>query len=78
MHTTFERLRAVIVDTLSVEESQVQLSSHYQNELGCDSLDLAELQFQTEKAFGVDIPDAIAERQQTVQETVTYLDSIRK
>jgi acyl carrier protein len=78
MNTTFERLRAVMVETLGIEESQVQLSSHYQNELGCDSLDLAELQFQTEKAFGVDIPDAIAESQQTVQETVTYLDSLRK
>jgi acyl carrier protein len=78
MNTTFERLRAVIADTLSIEEDQVQLTSHYQNELGCDSLDLAELQFQTEKEFKVDIPDAIAESQQTVQATVTYLDSLRK
>ena len=78
MNATFERLRAVIIDTLGIEENQVQLTSHYQNELKCDSLDLAELQFQTEKAFGIVIPDAIAESQQTVQETVTYLDSLRK
>ena len=74
--TTFPRLRAVIVDTLSLEENQVQLSSNYVNELGCDSLDLAELQFQTEKAFGIEIPDAVAEKQLTVQATVDYLDSV--
>ena len=74
--TTFQRLRTVLADTLGVAESQILLSSHYVNELGCDSLDLAELQFQTEKAFGIGIPDALAEQQQTVQDRVTYLVSV--
>jgi acyl carrier protein len=53
------------------------LTSNYVNDLGRDSLDLVELQQNTEQAFQVEISDADAEQQKTVQDTVTYLDKVR-
>ena len=69
----FDRLRAVIATTLSIDEAQIQLPTQYIADLDCDSLDLVELQQNTEQEFNIDIPDAEAAQQKTVQDTVTYI-----
>jgi acyl carrier protein len=74
--TVFQRLQVVIVETLGVDVTEVVPNASYVNDLGADSLDLVELQQNTEQAFQVEIPDADAEQQKKVQDTVNYLNKV--
>ena len=51
------RVKAIIVDKLGVEESEVTETASFTNDLGADSLDTVELIMEFEKEFGISIPD---------------------
>ena len=67
------RVKAIIVDKLGVDESEVTLESSFTNDLGADSLDTVELIMEFEKEFGIAIPDDQAENIATVGDAVTYI-----
>ncbi|PYR72704.1 MAG: acyl carrier protein [Acidobacteria bacterium] len=54
----FPKLRAMIADSLAVDEAGVTLQSRLIDDLGADSLDFVDLVFAIEKAFGVKIREA--------------------
>ena len=56
------RVKAIIVDKLGVEESEVTETASFTNDLGADSLDTVELIMEFEKEFGISIPDDQAEK----------------
>ena len=56
------RVKAIIVDKLGVEESEVTNEASFTNDLGADSLDTVELIMEFEKEFGISIPDDQAEK----------------
>ena len=68
-----EKVIAIIVDKLGVDESEVTLESSFTNDLGADSLDTVELIMEFEKEFGIAIPDDQAENIATVGDAVTYI-----
>lgn len=70
----FERVKKVIVDQLSVDEAQVTPNASFQQDLGADSLDTVELVMAFEEEFGTEIPDEEAEKIQTVQDAVSYIE----
>ena len=49
------RVKAIIVDKLGVEESEVTNEASFTNDLGADSLDTVELIMEFEKEFGISI-----------------------
>ena len=57
MSEVAERVKAIIVDKLSVEETEVTNEASFTNDLGADSLDTVELIMEFEKEFGISIPD---------------------
>ena len=61
------RVKAIIVDKLGVEESEVTTEASFTNDLGADSLDTVELIMEFEKEFGISIPDDQAEKIGTVE-----------
>ncbi len=75
MSNTFERVKKVVVEQLSVEEDQVTMEASFTADLGADSLDTVELVMAFEDEFGVEIPDEEAEKIATVQDAVKYIDS---
>ena len=70
-----ERVKAIIVDKLSVEESEVTNEASFTNDLGADSLDTVELIMEFEKEFGVSIPDDQAEKIGTVGDAISYIEN---
>ena len=66
----FEKIKAIIADTLSVDEDKITLEASLADDLGADSLDTVELIIEFEKRFGVSIPDEDAEKIQTVGDAV--------
>ncbi|MBR3860036.1 MAG: acyl carrier protein [Bacteroidaceae bacterium] len=67
------RVKAIIVDKLGVDESEVTPAASFTNDLGADSLDTVELIMELEKEFGISIPDDQAEKISTVQDAVDYI-----
>ena len=65
----------IIVDKLGVKESEVVAEESFTAHLGADSLDQVELIMEFEKAFDLQIPDADAEKIQTVGDAISYIES---
>ena len=72
------RVKAIIVDKLVIEESEVTETASFTNDLGADSLDTVELIMEFEKEFGISIPDDQAEKIGTVQDAVAYIEEHAK
>ena len=72
---TFDKVRDIVVDQLGVEADEVNIDSTFIDDLGADSLDIVELIMAFEEEFGFEIPDEEAEKIQTVQDAVNYIDS---
>ena len=68
------KVKAIIVDKLGVEESQVTNEASFTNDLGADSLDTVELIMDFEKEFGISIPDDKAEKIGTVGDAIAYIE----
>lgn len=78
--TIFERIRAIVVEQLGVEEDRVQPESSFAEDLDADSLDLVELIMSFEEEFKDDvgeleITDEEAEKLRTVKDAVDFLKS---
>jgi acyl carrier protein len=71
----FERVREVLAERLSVEESDITEEANFQEDLGADSLDLVEMIMELEDQFGIKIPDEDAQQIQTVGQAVEYVTS---
>ncbi len=76
--TTFERVKKVIVEQLDVSEDEVQPQASFVDDLGADSLDVVELVMGLEEEFEIEIPDEDAEKIQTVQDAVNYIEQKTK
>ena len=68
-----ERVVAIIVDKLGVDQGEVTPEASFTNDLGADSLDTVELIMEFEKEFNIAIPDDQAENIATVGEAIKYI-----
>ncbi|MCY4570400.1 MAG: acyl carrier protein [Candidatus Poribacteria bacterium] len=74
MATNQERLIEIIAKQLGVEEDNVTPDASFMEDLGADSLDTVELVMALEEEFDIEIPDSDAEKIQTVQDALSYLN----
>jgi acyl carrier protein len=72
------RVKAIIVDKLGVDETEVTPEANFTNDLGADSLDTVELIMEFEKEFNIAIPDDQAEKITTVGQAVEYIKNNQK
>jgi len=72
---TFEKVKEIIVNTLSCDEAKVELGASLTEDLGADSLDAVELNMSLEEAFEISIPDEELANFKTVQDIVTYIEN---
>ena len=75
--SAFEQIRDIVVEQLEVSPEAVKPEAHFFDDLDADSLDVVELTMRLEEDFGIEIPDEEAEKLQTVQDAVTYVDAHR-
>ena len=75
--STFEKVRDIVVEQLSVEADEVAIESTFIDDLGADSLDVVELVMALEEKFEVEIPDEEAEKIQTVGDVVAYIEKAK-
>lgn len=74
-----QRVKEIIVNQLNVNEEQVTPEASFLEDLGADSLDTVELVMAFEEEFkdeiNGEIPEADAEKLQTVGDVITYINS---
>ena len=80
MPTVYERVKAIVVDKLGVDEADVTETSSFVENLNADSLDLVELIMAFEEEFSTDdspveISDEDAGKILTIEDAVTHLKS---
>mgnify|MGYP004617795359 CR=1 FL=1 len=71
------KVKAIIVDKLGVEESQVTPQASFAADLNADSLDTVELIMEFEKEFGITIPDEDTQKISTVQDAIDYIKKVQ-
>ena len=65
-----EKLKEIIADQLSVDESEIELSTSFKDDLGADSLELV---MALEEEYGCEIPADDVAAMATVEDVVNYL-----
>ena len=78
MATIFDKIKAIVVEQLGVEGSDVVPAASFVEDLGADSLDLVELIMSLEENFStterkIEIPDEAAEKIIPIQDAIDYL-----
>lgn len=71
--STFDKVRDITVEQLSVDAEEVKMESAFIDDLGADSLDTVELVMALEDEFGVEIPDDQQEKLRTVQNAIDFI-----
>ncbi len=72
--TIESRVKAIIVENLSVKEDQVTPDAKFIEDLGADSLDTVELVMALEEEFSIEVPDEDAEKLQSVGDVIKYIE----
>jgi len=73
----FDEVKEVIVEQLNVSPDEVKPESKFVEDLGADSLDVVEMIMALEEKFEIEIPDSEAEKIQTVQDVVDYIQKAK-
>ena len=77
MSDVAEKVKAIIVDKLGVDESEATNEANFINDLGADSLDTVELIMEFEKEFDIQIPDDKAEAIVTVGDAISFIEEAK-
>ncbi|HEE9561816.1 TPA: acyl carrier protein [Campylobacter coli] len=75
---TFDYVKAVVVEQLSIDADAVKMESKIIEDLGADSLDVVELIMALEEKFEVEIPDSDAEKLIKIEDVVNYIENLKK
>ena len=71
-----EKVIDIIVEQLSVDKDKVVSGASFVDDLGADSLDLVELIMAMEEAFGIEIPDEVAEKITSVKDAIEHVQKV--
>ena len=70
----FEKVRAIICDQLELDEDAVTMDAVLLEDLGADSIDLADLVMTLEDEFDMEISDEELENIRTVADIVKFIE----
>lgn len=70
----FEKVKAILVDQLDADEDIVTMEASITEDLGADSLDVADIAMSLEEEFDITIPDDQLQNIKTVGDIVKYIE----
>lgn len=71
----FEKLKAIAVNQIGIDEDKVKPESDIIKDLGLDSLDIVDMLMYVEEEFGVSIDDGDVADMKTVADVVKFIES---
>ena len=72
----FEKIKEILVEEMQVEADSITMEAELVNDLGVNSLELADLILLCEEKFDVEINDEDIHKFITVGDVVAYLDQL--
>jgi len=72
---TFDKIKKIIAEQLQAEADAIKPETNLMKDLEADSLDAVEIIMEIESEFGIEIPDEEAEKFQSIDDIVKYVDS---
>ena len=72
----FEKLKELMVEELQINEDLITMDAELANDLGINSIDLADLVMMCEDKFGIEISDSDSNKFITVGDVVDYLEAL--
>ncbi|MGM9682223.1 MAG: acyl carrier protein [Eubacteriales bacterium] len=72
----YEKFVQLLVDELQIDRNEITMDAELSNDLGINSIELADLVMQCEDKFGIEIKDDDIRKFTTVRDVVNYLESI--
>ncbi len=72
----FEKLKEILVDELQLDADSITMESELSNDLGINSIELADLVMLCEDKFDIEIQDDDIHNFVTVEDVVRYLEKI--
>ena len=70
-----ERIKSIIAEQLGVNMEEVIPEASFIEDLGADSLDIVELIMALEEEYDMEIPDEDAEKIQSVEDVISYIQA---
>ena len=77
MDELFEKVKTTVAEQLSIEPEIITMESSFVDDLGADSLDIAELIIALEEEFNIKISDEDALKIVNVKNAVEYINSVK-
>jgi acyl carrier protein len=72
----FEKVKQILIDELQVDESLITLDAELANDLGINSIELADLVMICEDKFDIEINDDNIGQFVTIRDVVNYLETL--
>ncbi len=74
----FETLKNILVEELQLDPDEIKMESELANDLGINSIELADLVMMCEDKFDLEIEDEDIHRFITIGDVVKYLEECQK
>lgn len=70
----FDKIKAILVDQLDVDADIVKMEASISDDLGADSLDIADIVMSLEEEFDIEVPDEALANIKTVGDIVKFIE----
>lgn len=70
-----DKIKTILADQLDIDEDVIEADSLLIEDLGADSLDAIDIIMSVEDEFGIEVPDEIIEKIETVNDIVTFVEN---
>lgn len=70
-----DKIKTILADQLDIDEDSIEADSLLIEDLGADSLDAIDIIMSVEDEFGIEVPDEIIEKIETVNDIVTFVEN---
>ena len=74
----YEEVKTILARQLRIAPERVTLDAQIKKDLGADSVDILQLLMRLEDDYGITIPDQELAKFETVNDVVTFVDSLKK
>ena len=76
--SVLSKVQQILVENLGVETEEITVDAHIRDDLGADSLDVVEIVMAIEQEFDIEVSDEEAEKIETVQDTIKFIEEKTK
>ena len=74
----YEKFVELLVEELQIDRDDIKMEAELSNDLGINSIELADLVMLCEDKFGIEIKDEDIRKFTTVADVVAYLEALEK